>query len=260
MATAVTAEHLQQAHGGGHGGEMDHADHPPTSLGLNHRKLLMWLFLASDCMFFGALIATYMIYRGRAEDIGIGGEIPGVVRSGGPFPDQILDIPYTSVSAFVLLMSSLTMVLALAGIQQNNMRKLRIWLLGTALLGSVFLGGQYFEFSEFFHEGLSLQENIFGATFFTLTGFHGAHVTVGVIWLLSLLVVSLRGGLTQKDALSVEIAGLYWHFVDIVWIVIFTLVYLIPYDEAPELVEEGGEHAVAPFVTVGHLIAQLGPW
>jgi heme/copper-type cytochrome/quinol oxidase subunit 3 len=242
MATAVTAEQIQQAHGGGHAGDAGHADHPPTSLGLDHRKLLMWLFLASDCMFFGALIATYMIYRGRAEDIG----------GDGPFPDQILDIPYTSVSAFVLLMSSMTMVLALAGIQQNNMRRLRVWLLGTAVLGSVFLGGQYFEFTEFYHEGLTLQKNMFGATFFTLTGFHGAHVTVGVIWLLTLLVISLRGGLSQKDALNVEIAGLYWHFVDIVWIIIFTLVYLLPYDEMPEL----EEHAVAPFVSVGHLLAQ----
>ena len=251
MATAV---HVQQAHGGGHVEGHGHADHPPTSMGVDHRKLLMWLFLASDCMFFGSLIATYMIYRGRAEEIG------EVYPETGPFPDNILDIPYTSISAFVLLMSSVTMVLALAALQKDNIRNTRIWLLATALLGSTFLGGQYFEFTEFFHEGLSLQQNMFGASFFTLTGFHGAHVTIGVIWLLSIVAVSLRGGISSKDALSVEIAGLYWHFVDIVWIVIFTLVYLIPYDEVPEAVEEGAEHAVAPFVSVGHLLAQLGPW
>jgi len=206
-----------QTHGTGHDVDhgQEHSDHPPTSTGINSRKLLMWLFLASDCMFFGALIATYMIYRGKATV--------------GPFPHELIDIPYTSVSAFVLLMSSLTMVLALAGLQRGDLRASRIWIFATALLGVIFLGGQFFEFTAFHREGLSLQTNTFGATFFTVTGFHGAHVTIGVIWLLSLLFVSLRGGLQQEDSLDLELAGLYWHFVDIVWIVIFTLIYLIPY-------------------------------
>ncbi|MDQ3513375.1 MAG: cytochrome c oxidase subunit 3, partial [Chloroflexota bacterium] len=100
----------------------------------------------------------------------------------------------------------------------------------------------YFEFSEFYQvEGLSLQTNMFGASFFTLTGLHGTHVAIGVIWLVSLLVVSLRGGVSKKDSLNVEIVGLYWHFVDIVWIIIFTLVYLIPYEEGPEGVEAAPE-------------------
>jgi len=207
----------------GHGG----ADHSHTATGINHRKLLMWLFLASDCMFFGALIATYMIYRGRAEEVGT-----------GPFPHELIDIPFTSVSAFVLLMSSLTMVLSLAALQRNDIRGSRIWLFSTAVLGMTFLGGQYFEFTEFYHAGLTLQGNIFGSSFFTLTGFHGLHVGIGVLWLLTLLFVSLRGGLRQKDSMSLEIAGLYWHFVDIVWIVIFTLVYLVPYEEKTSGVEE----------------------
>ena len=141
MATAIDV-HPQTAHGAGHGDEAGHghADHPPTSTGLDHRKLLMWAFLASDTMFFGSLIATYMTYRGRAEELAI-----------GPFPNEIFDIPYTSISAFVLLMSSLTMVLALAAIQKNDIRGLRVWLLATALLGGVFVGGQYFEFTEFYH-------------------------------------------------------------------------------------------------------------
>ncbi len=219
-----------QTHGAGHDPAHGHADHPPTSTGLDHRKLLMWAFLANDCMFFGALIATYMIYRGRAEAVGT-----------GPFPSEILDIPYTSVSAFVLLMSSLTMVLALAALQKGDLRGSRIWILATALLGTIFIGGQYFEFTEFYHEGLTLQTNMFGATFFTLTGFHGFHVTIGVIWLLTMLFVSLRGGLKQEDSLDLEITGLYWHFVDIVWIVIFTLVYLIPYEEVES--GEPAEHA-----------------
>jgi heme/copper-type cytochrome/quinol oxidase subunit 3 len=189
-------------------------EHPHTSTGLDNRKLLMWAFLASDCMFFGSLIATYMVYKNRSLD--------------GPLPREIFDIPYTSVSAFVLLLSSLTMVLALAALQRGDERRMRIWLSATALLGCVFLGGQYYEFNIFYHEGLTLSRNLFGSTFFTLTGFHGTHVAIGVFWLLSLVAQSFRGRLHQEHSLMVEIAGLYWHFVDIVWILIFTLVYLIP--------------------------------
>ncbi len=189
------------------------ADHLQTSTGLDNRKLLMWLFLASDCLFFGSFIAAYLLYRGRS-----------VV---GPYPEDLFDIPFTSVSAFILLMSSVTMVLALAAIQRGNVRNMRIWLFTTAILGTLFIAGQVFEFTEVNHEGLSLSTNLFGTTFFVLTGFHGAHVTVGVLILMSLFVVSMRGGIQQKDSLAIELAGLYWHFVDIVWIVIFTLVYLI---------------------------------
>lgn len=184
-----------------------------TSTGLDNRKLLMWLFLASECLFFGSLIGAYLLYRGQS-----------VV---GPYPEELFDIPFTSVSSFVLLMSSVTMVLALAAIQRGDQRGLRVWLFATALLGITFLSGQAFEFTEFHNEGLSLSTNLFGTTFFVLTGFHGAHVSVGVLVLLSLLVMALRGRLTQAQSLNVELAGLYWHFVDMVWMVIFTLVYLI---------------------------------
>lgn len=184
-----------------------------TSTGLNHRKLLMWTFLASECLFFASLISNYLVNSGRSLV--------------GPTPKEIFDIPYTSVSTFVLLMSSLTMVLALAALQRGDERNMRIWLFATAFLGMTFLGGQVYEFNLFFHEGLNPSTSLFGSSFFTLTGFHGAHVTVGVIWLLSLVVHSARGKLRQKDSLNVEIAGLYWHFVDVVWIVIFTVIYLI---------------------------------
>jgi len=184
-----------------------------TTTGLNHRKLLMWTFLGSECFFFGSLIATYMSYRGRSIE--------------GPVPGEMFSIPFTSVSTFVLLMSSLFMVLALAAIQRGDRRGTLVWLAATALAGTTFLGGQYYEFTTFYREGLWLGTNLFGTTFFVLTGFHGTHVTIGVIWLLSLWVQVLRGRLRQEHSLSVEIAGLYWHFVDIVWIVIFTAVYLI---------------------------------
>jgi len=184
-----------------------------TATGYDNRKLFMWVFLASECMFFGSLIATFLLYRGRSLE--------------GPYPQDVFNIPYTSVSSFVLLMSSLTMVLALSAIQRGDQRALRVWLLATALLGATFLGGQAFEFTDFVHKGLTLDKNLFGTTFFVLTGIHGTHVAVGVLMLLSLLGLSLRGRLTQSSSMSVELIGLYWHFVDVVWIVIFTVIYLI---------------------------------
>jgi cytochrome c oxidase subunit 3/cytochrome o ubiquinol oxidase subunit 3 len=111
---------------------------------------------------------------------------------------------------------------------------MRIWLLSTAFLGTVFLGSQVYEFTSFIHEGLTIKTNLFGSSFYVLTGFHGAHVTVGVMMLLSLVALSSKGRLPQAKAEVVEIAGLYWHFVDIVWIVIFTVVYLIPSPHTPK--------------------------
>jgi heme/copper-type cytochrome/quinol oxidase subunit 3 len=201
----ATVEHAQPQHG-----EETHL----TSTGLNTTKLAMWTFLSSEALLFGALISTYLLYRTRTGT--------------GPKPHEIYDIPFTSVSSFVLLMSSLTMVLALAAIQRGDLRANRVWLMTTALLGMVFISGQTFEFTAFVKEGLTIRTSPFGSAFFILTSFHGIHVTVGIIMLLSLFGMSLGGRLQQHDSLKVELIGLYWHFVDIVWIVIFTLVYLIP--------------------------------
>jgi heme/copper-type cytochrome/quinol oxidase subunit 3 len=187
----------------------------PTSTGLPHRKLMMWAFLASDCMFFGALMSTYVIYHGRSLQ--------------GPYPLDVFDLELTTLSTFVLLMSSLTMVLTLVAIQRDQRRLFQFWVSLTILCGMVFLGFQVYEFSHFAHEGLSLQGSLFGSSFFTLTGMHGIHVSIGVLWLISLLVYSFRGGLSAERALDVEIAGLYWHFVDVVWIAIFTVVYLLEF-------------------------------
>ena len=248
-----------------------------TSTGVDNRKLMMWIFLGSDCLFFGAFISTYLVYRNRSL--------------AGPYPNEILDIPITTVSTFVLLMSSLAMVMGLSYVQQGRQVLGRYWTLATALLGMVFLGFQVYEFSHFAHIGLTPRTNIFGTTFFTMTGFHGAHVTFVVLWLLifaySRLAISFKNkmlivasfisvvvamaGLMMTETLDViphmpfsiamavtaigiigtitslyllkspdtqpeivskeegnlELAGLYWHFVDIVWIVIFTVVYLV---------------------------------
>ena len=190
-----------------------HAAHPPTSTGLDTFKVGFWVFLGSECLFFGSFISTYMVYKNES-----------VV---GPFSHEVLNIPLTSVSTFVLLMSSMAMVFALDAAQRNWRFGTLLWIMATAALGAVFLGFQAFEFTEFYHEGLKLQTNLFGSTFFILTGFHGAHVTIGVLWLLILWLEAWKGKLPPSRAPTLEIAGLYWHFVDIVWIVIFTLIYLI---------------------------------
>jgi cytochrome c oxidase subunit 3 len=220
---------IDSAHDASHG-------HPPTSTGIDNKKLAIWAFIGSECMLFASLISTYLIYKGRS-----------VV---GPYPHDaclppacstplkaILNIPVTSASTFVLLMSSLCMVLALAAVELKDQPRTttserilgssKLWLWMTALLGITFLGFQAFEFTSFVHEGLTIRTNLFGSSFFTLTGFHGAHVTAGVLWLLTLLAIDYRRGLGPKDAINVDLAALYWHFVDVVWIVIFTLVYLI---------------------------------
>jgi len=204
-----------------------HAVEPEyTTTGLNHRKLLMWVFLGSDCLFFGALIATYMVYRGQSLT--------------GPYPIDIINVPVTTISTFVLLMSSFAMVQALAATHADNKRGIVGWLVATAVLGAIFIGFKVVEFNTFKNEGLTLGGNLFGATFFTLTGFHGAHVTLGIIWLVAMAIVANKGRVGPNSALDIELLGLYWHFVDIVWIVIFTLLYLIAGFDAGPAAAPGG--------------------
>ncbi len=197
-------------------GEHDsHGHHEST--GVDNRKLGMWFFLSSEFLFFGTLITNYLIFKGR--DFG-----PGSI-----YPVEFYDIPFTSISSFVLLMSSLTMVLAHAALARGDQNQTRTWLAATAMLGLVFVSGQFFEFTEFVLEGLKLSSNPAASAFYLLTGFHGIHVVVGVVLLLSLWGKSVRQpeGLSPEQGLNVELVGLYWHFVDIIWIVIFVVVYLI---------------------------------
>ena len=224
MATAdviTSANQSDIAHGGHY-----------TTTGLDNRKIAIWAFIGSECMLFTSLISTYLIYKGRS----LVGPFPHEVwrdPSTGHVFKPILNIPVTSMSTFVLLMSSLAMVLAHDAVVNSenpnraSWQNSKLWLAATAILGTTFLGFQAYEFTSFVHEGLTIRTNLFGSTFFTLTGFHGGHVTAGVIWLLSLLSIDIKRGLKPKDALNVDLAALYWHFVDVVWIAIFTLVYLI---------------------------------
>ena len=197
--------------------------HIDTSTGLDSRKMAFWTFIGSECLLFGSLIATYMAYKGRS----LKPPYPHDIVVNGKEFEGVLNIPLTSFSTFILLMSSVAMVFALYNVQRGERKWSAFWLFMTALGGSIFLGCQVYEFTEFYREGMTLQSNLFGTTFFVLTGFHGAHVTVGVIYLITLGVMALKGRIGPERTLNVEIAGLYWHFVDVIWIVIFPLVYLI---------------------------------
>lgn len=194
----------------------------------------MWVFLGSDCLFFGSLIATYMVYRGQSLV--------------GPYPADIVDVPVTTISTFVLLMSSFGMVMAVAAARNGNQRRLIQWLVVTILLGATFIGFQVYEFNAFRVEGLRYETNLFSSSFYTLTGFHGAHVTLGLVWLIAIAIIAARNPAGRPSDLDVDIAGLYWHFVDIVWIVIFTLLYLI-----------GGFDA-GPLPDAGHAAVQGWSW
>ncbi len=210
MSQLSTATNQPAASHGAHGA---HA----TALGVDTRKVGVWAFIGSEVLFFAALITVYLIYK------------PRNLAAGGPDPKEVLGIGVTSVLATILLASSLTMVLALAAIRRKDIRLFRIWLLATAGLGLCFLGGQAYEFTELVvAEGVTMPTSIFGMTFFILTGFHGTHVAIGVIWLLSVFTKVMRYPNSPENEMDVELGGLYWHFVDLVWVGIFTLIYLMP--------------------------------
>jgi len=196
--------------------DMEPAESPltPESWG----KLGMWVFLAGDAMSFGALLAGYGALRYSSGD--------------WPIPSRTLGIQLTAFMTFLLICSSVTMVKGLAAIQHGDQAALRRFLCLTIAGGLTFLGMQAFEWTHLIKEGMSLTGNPFGAslfstTFFCLTGFHGCHVFAGVVYLSCILVQAMRGRYTATDHNPVEIVALYWHFVDLVWILVFTFVYLV---------------------------------
>ena len=204
----------------------DHAHALETSTGLDSRKLAIWTFIGSECMFFATLISNYLVNKGRSL-VGPFAHEPWTDPATGKVLEPIIEIPLVTVGTALLLFSSLFVVLALYGAQKGNRKMLLGWLAATLLCGMFFVGMQVYEFTHFVHKGLTLQRNMFGASFFILTGFHGTHVTIGVIWLATMFYLALRRKLPPERSLNLEMAALYWHFVDVVWIVIFPVVYLI---------------------------------
>jgi cytochrome c oxidase subunit 3/cytochrome o ubiquinol oxidase subunit 3 len=199
-----------------------------TSTGLDTRKVAIWTFIGSECLFFATLISNYLVYKGKS----LVGPLPHsesqcMLHGQMTTCEPIFEIPLVTFGTAVLLFSSFFVVMALNGAQRGNRKQLITWLTATVLGGMFFVGMQVYEFSHFYHKGLGFTTNLFGSTFYTLTGFHGTHVTVGVIWLATMLVLAIRGKVPPAKALNLELAALYWHFVDVVWIVIFPVVYLM---------------------------------
>ena len=186
----------------------------PTFGAATTGKVGMWIFLVTDAMTFGGLLLAY-----------------GILRAGNkewPAPTTVLGIPFTAFMTFVLIVSSLTMVLGLDAAKKGNRLETVKWLLATAGGGIFFLCGQVYEYRHLIHEGFTLPSGNFPATFYVITSFHGAHVFTGVSYLLLTAFGVWRGKHLENGANFVEITGLFWHFVDLVWILVFTLVYLIP--------------------------------
>ena len=183
--------------------------------GVYNEKLGMWVFLGSEVMFFTALIGSYIILR--------------VANPGAwaPLSERVLNVPVTAVNTFLLICSSVTMVKAFAAAQLGRQQMLCRWLVATVLIGATFVGIQVVEYRELIHKGFIPSAGLFPSTFYTMTGFHGFHVTMGVLCMMYVTWKAFRGKYTGADHRGVEVIGLYWHFVDLVWIILFTIVYLI---------------------------------
>ena len=196
-----------------------------TFTGLDNRKMAIWTFIGSECLFFASLIGTYLVYKGKS----VVGPFPheAWTSPSGQHFEAIFEIPLVTFGTAVLLFSSFFVVMALAGAQHGNRKMMLGWLGATIVSGCFFIGMQVYEFNHFAHKGLGYTTNLFSSSFYTLTGFHGAHVTLGVIWLTTVFILGLRGKVPPEKALNLELAALYWHFVDVVWIVIFPVVYLM---------------------------------
>jgi heme/copper-type cytochrome/quinol oxidase subunit 3 len=178
-------------------------------------KFAMWCFLGTEVIIFGALIGNVLnvwVHDPEAHRL---------------LTEPLSSLLLVSLNTFILLVSSLCVVLGLDSMQHGKRIGLALWMAATAILGAAFVGIQAFEFTKLVSEGVVFGSSQFASAFYLLTGNHGLHVIIGVIWSVFILVRALRGGYTQNENLGVEIFGLYWHFVDVVWIVIFTLVYLI---------------------------------
>ena len=191
----------------------DHALEPPSATGIPHDKMGMWVFLCSEVMFFTGLIGAYIVLRFASPT--------------WPDPNKILNIWLTALNTFILICSSVTMVKALQSVREGDQRKLKLFLSMTLLFGAIFLGIQAYEYKHLLHAGFIPKVSLFGSTFYTMTGFHGFHVFCGVVCIAWCTGKLFLGKYTQQHHLGIETLGLYWHFVDLVWILLFAIVYLI---------------------------------
>jgi len=172
-----------------------------------------WVYLMTDCLLFGTLFATYAVLHNSTH--------------GGATARELFSMPFVLVETLILLTSSFTCGLATLAASQNQKKELFFWFAITFLLGAAFLGMELHEFSDLIKEGHSWRSSAFLSAFFTLVATHGAHITIGLIWMIVLLVPVMRHGVTSLSLRRLSCLGIFWHFLDVVWIFIFTIVYLM---------------------------------
>lgn len=205
---------------GGHAAPtlLNQADPDPQFAKATPGKVGMWLFLMTDGMSFSGLLIAYAVLRAAAPD--------------WPHPAEHLGIALSGFATFILICSSVSMVLSIDACKHKDRQGMLNWLMATIVGGALFLGIQAYEYIHLVNNGISLAEfvkgnNLFGSTFYMITGFHGLHVLSGVIYLICMYVAAYQGKYDNGDINQLEIAGLFWHFVDLVWILVFTFIYLI---------------------------------
>jgi cytochrome o ubiquinol oxidase subunit III len=172
-----------------------------------------WMFLITDCILFSVLFATYVVLQGNTN--------------GGPGPAELFQMPGIIAETFILLTSSFTCGLALLSMNAGKLKGVILWLAVTGILGIAFISLEVAEFVHLINEGATLPTSAFLTAFFTLVGTHGVHVTIGLVWMAGLIIQLKRNGLTTKMKRKVNNISLYWHFLDIIWIFVFSFVYLM---------------------------------
>jgi cytochrome c oxidase subunit III len=189
--------------------------HDPERATLEGRNKILgfWLFLGGETVLFGTLFATFIALRNQVPD--------------GPKAKELFDLTMVGIATFILLTSSLTSVMAMMSMHRHKLGATLGWLGVTIALGGAFLGLEIYEFIHYVHEGHTFTSSAFATSFYTLVGFHGAHVAFGVLWIGLLIFQGLEKGLTVVTAPKFFVASLYWHFIDVVWVFIFTVVYLM---------------------------------
>ncbi|MNW43048.1 Cytochrome c oxidase subunit 3 [compost metagenome] len=204
----MTNPHVQHA-----SGDLPHEPEKATLEGRN-KVLAFWLFLGGEAVLFGTLFATFLTLRNQIAD--------------GPSASELFSLPMTAAATFILLVSSLTSVFAIQAMHRGNKKNLQGWLAVTVLLGLAFLILEIYEFYEYIvHKDYGMTTSAFSSAFYTLVGFHGAHVLFGILWISILIGQLSKKGLTVVTAPKVYVSAMYWHFIDVVWVFIFTVVYLL---------------------------------
>ncbi|WP_163855470.1 cytochrome o ubiquinol oxidase subunit III [Paenibacillus elgii] len=198
------------AHAHGHVSSSEHHDHPDLE---EMRTFGFWIYLMTDVIIFGTLFATYIVLQGN--------------RNGGPGPAELFQLGGIIASTFILLTSSYTSGLAVLAMHKGKLKALMGWLGVTVLLGAAFIVLEVNEFIHLVHEGATISTSAFLSAFFTLVGTHGLHVSLGLVWMIALIIQLAKHGFTPVTKRKVNVISLFWHFLDVVWIFVFTIVYLM---------------------------------